>query len=319
MRRWDGLVESYLEVCEARGLSLESRRGIRGELDRFGSWLKRRRPKPHLEEVDGPILIEYLRRRKPFHAKTSVVAVASKLRCLGEYLVEQEVWKQNPMRWVRGPRLDPGGKLPGRIGTEHQRKLWEAAATQRTSYQKQLAIAVLSLLYGTGLRRGELERLDLEDWKREENRLEIDGRKSNCERSVPLSEGIGRCLEAYLPLRQNVLERWGTVAEKALLINREGKRLRAQSLGLLVHRLARRAQVPLVSLHQFRHSCASDLLENGASLPEVQQLMGHKRVDTTSRYLQIADAERARAVSQHPLNDYLKEVIAPQDNPCRSL
>jgi site-specific recombinase XerD len=163
-------------------------------------------------------------------------------------------------------------------------------------------------LYGTGLRRGELERLNLEDWKREEHLLAIDGRKTGCERSVPLSEEIGRCLEAYLPWRQNLLEQRGANGEKALLLNREGKRLSAQSLGLLVHRLARRAQVPLVSLHQFRHTCASDLLESGASLPEVQSLLGHKRVETTARYLHVADPERARAMSQHPLNDYLKDL-----------
>jgi integrase len=74
---------------------------------------------------------------------------------------------------------------------------------------------------------------------------------------------------------------------------------------LLVHRLAKSADVPLVSLHQFRHTCASDLLENGVSLPEVQQLLGHATVVTTTRYLQIADPERARAMKQHPLNDYL--------------
>jgi len=68
------------------------------------------------------------------------------------------------------------------------------------------------------------------------------------------------------------------------------------------------------SLHQFRHTCASDLLERGASLPEVQGLLGHKRVDTTSRYLHIADPERARAVSKHPLNDYLKELLAKQES-----
>ena len=62
--------------------------------------------------------------------------------------------------------------------------------------------------------------------------------------------------------------------------------------------MARRAQVPLVSLHQFRHTCASDLLESGASLPEVRQWLGHQRVETTSRYLQIADPERARAMIQ---------------------
>jgi site-specific recombinase XerD len=130
---------------------------------------------------------------------------------------------------------------------------------------------------------------------------------------VPLAEGIGRCLEAYVPYRQNQIERLGTQGEPAFLVDRRGKRLSAQSVGLLVHRLARRAQVPLVSLHQFRHTCASDLLENGASLTEVQHLLGHKGVDTTSRYLHVADPERARAMTKHPINDYLKKLLTKQD------
>ena len=79
-----------------------------------------------------------------------------------------------------------------------------------------------------------------------------------------------------------------------------------------MHRLARRANVPLVSLHQFRHTCAADLLENGVSLLEVQQMLGHATVQTTMRYLQIADPERARAVQRHPLNDYLSEVVGQE-------
>jgi site-specific recombinase XerD len=265
-----------------------------------------------LEAVDGQMLIQYLRRRTRFRSKATVSSIASKLRCCGEYLVAQGIWMQNPMRWVRGPKLNPGGKLPRRIGTEHLRQLWEAAPQQRGNYSQQLSVAVLSLLYGTGLRRGELERLDLEDWKREQSLIAIDGRKTGCERNVPVSEPMSRCLEAYLPLRHNLLERRGTVAERALLINRQGKRLSSQSLGLLVHRLAQKAKVPLVSLHQFRHTCASDLLENGASLTEVQVLLGHKSVETTSRYLHIAGPERAAAMSKHPLNDYLPALLATE-------
>ena len=188
------------------------------------------------------MMIAYIRNRTHFHAKTTVVSVASKLRCLGEYLVEQGAWRQNPMRWIKGPRLDPRGKLPRRIGAEHLGKIWEQAGKLQGRYQRQLAVAVLSLLYGTGLRRGELERLNLEDWRREENLLRVDGRKTGCERSVPLAEGIGRCLEAYAPYRQNQVERLGTQGEQAFLIDGRGQRLSAQSLGLLVHRLARRAQ-----------------------------------------------------------------------------
>jgi integrase/recombinase XerD len=312
MKQWDSVVDSYVAACEARGNSLATLGSIRDELDRCGCWLNRRRPKPRLEEVDGQLLIQYLRSRTRFRAKATVSSVVSKLRCFGEYLVHQRVWAQNPMRWVRGPRMDPRGKLPRRIGAEHLRQLWEAAPQQRGNYAQQLSVAVLSLLYGTGLRRGELERLNLGDWKGEESQLAIDGRKTGCERRVPVSEAIARCLEAYLPLRHNLLERRGTVAESALLINRQGKRLSAQSLGLLVHRLARKAKVPLVSLHQFRHTCASDLLENGASLMEVKGILGHKSVESTSRYLQVAGPERARAISKHPLNDYLPALLAQE-------
>ena len=314
MKQWDGLVDEYQRVCEARGLCPESLRSIRDELDRFGCWLKRRKPRPKLEEVDGQTLIAYLRQRTHFRAKSTVSSVASKLRCLGEFLVHQGIWLQNPMRWVRGPRLDPRGKLPRRIGASHLGKLWEASALQRGDYAKQLSVTILALLYGTGLRRGELERLNVQDWDREQNLLAVDGRKSARERSIPLSEPIARCLEAYLPLRHNLLERWNAVAEKALLVNRSGQRLSAQSIGLLIHRLARKVSVPLVTVHQFRHTCASDLLDNGASLPEVQTILGHKTVETTFRYLQISGPQRVQAMSKHPLNDYLQALITKPEN-----
>jgi len=305
MKRWDGMVDGYIRQCESRGLSEATVFGLRRELDRWGCWLKRRRPKPNLEEVDGQVLIDYIRSRTRFHAKTTVASVTSKMRLMGEYLVREGVWRKNPMRWIKGPRLDPRGRMPKRIGQEHLKKIWEASSQNRNGYQQHLSIAVLALLYGTGLRRGELERLDLEHWKREEGILKIDGRKTGQERSVPVSEGIWRCLEAYLPLRQNLLERRGVCRERALFLNRSGVRMSSQSLGLMVHRLAKRAAVPLVSLHQFRHTCASDLLESGVSLPEVQQMLGHATVVTTTRYLQIADPERALAMKKHPLNDYL--------------
>ena len=206
---------------------------------------------------------------------------------------------------VQGPRLDPRGRLPRRIGKEHLAELWGATRQHRSEYQRQMALAILALLYGTGLRRGELERLNIGDWRREEGVLVIDGRKTGEERSVPVSDGIWRCLEAYLPLRHNVLEAHGRVQERALLVNREGQRMKAEHLSRLVHRLSRAAGVPLVSLHQFRHTCASDLLEGGVRLPEVQAILGHATVATTMRYLQVADPARAEAMKCHPLNEYL--------------
>lgn len=313
MKRWDSLVDSYEAMNAQRGLASGTISSIREELERCGCWLRRRKPKPRLEEVDGQLLIKYLKWRTPFKAKTTVASVVSKLRCFGEYLVQQGVWQHNPMRWVKGPRLDPRGKLPRRITGEHLRKLWETAATQRGRYRQQLLVAALSLLYGTGLRRGELERLNVGDWKREQNLLTVDGRKSGCERNVPVTEPMARCLEAYLPLRHNLLEQRGDRSEPALLLNHKGQRLKATSLGIMIHRLARRAEIPLVTLHQFRHTCASDLLANGATAIQVKTLLGHQSLATTARYLHVAAPERAAAMGKHPLNDYLKELLTQKD------
>jgi integrase/recombinase XerD len=305
MKRWDGMVEGYLKRCEQRGLSECTRYMILRECERLGCWLKRRRPKVVLEEVSGEMLVEYVKKSTQFNARATVVSVVSRVRCLGDYLLEEGVWTKNPMRWVRGPKLDPRGRLPRRIGKGELVKLWDATGVRRSQYQQHVAMAVLALLHGTGLRRGELERLDLEDWKREEGVLVIDGRKTGRERAVPVSEGMWRCVEAYLPRRHNLLEKVGRLEEKALLVSQKGTRMQGIGVALMLRRLAVAAGIGRVTPHQFRHTCASDLLESGVSLPAVKEVLGHACVTTTVRYLQVADPARAAAVERHPLNDYL--------------
>ncbi len=114
-----------------------------------------------------------------------------------------------------------------------------------------------------------------------------------------------KCLEVYLPLRHNQLEAAGLVGERALLVSRTGQRLSGASISNRVHAISRSAQVPLHSLHQFRHSCASDLLEAGVHLAEVQKMLGHCGVSTTVRYVHIADPQRRAAIELHPINQWI--------------
>ena len=74
--------------------------------------------------------------------------------------------------------------------------------------------------------------------------------------------------------------------------------------------MARHAGVSLHSLHQFRHTCASDLLEAGVRLPEVQRILGHQGIATTVRYVHIADPQRRAAMARHPINDWLSTEAA---------
>jgi len=305
MRRWDSLVDAFIKEYEARGVTEDYITHVQRELERWGNWLKRRRPKPRLEEISADLHVRYIQERTAFRAKATVYGVLSKMRCFGDFLVREGVWIDNPLKWMQGPKLTPYHRMPKRIDGKDMKELWSAAATGRGHFQRHLGVTILSILYGTGLRRGELERLNVADWNREDGILRIDGQKTGQERSVPVPRIVYHCIETYLPHRQNHLIRKDRLHQPALFLNRQGGRLQASMVSLMVRNIARRAGVKLRSLHQFRHSCASDLLASGASLPEVQRILGHSSVATTMRYLHIADPERHAAMKMHPLNDWL--------------
>lgn len=306
MRRWDRLVERYIEEYGARGISAATVAHTQSRLERWGRWLKARRPRVAIEQIDAQLITLYIASCTSFRAKATVYGTLSTMRGFGDFLVREGLWTVNPLRWMKGPKVTPYSRLPRRIDREHMEAMWREAARRRGEFSAHLWITVLALLYGTGLRRGELERLEVEHFDRAEGTLRIDGRKTGRERCVPLPPMVLRCLEAYLPLRHNVLERTGQVGEEALLVTRRGERLTAHAISNGVHAVARRAGVPLGSLHQFRHTCASDLLEAGVHLAEVQRILGHAGVATTVRYVHIADPQRREAMRLHPLNHWLE-------------
>ena len=306
MRRWDGLVDRYLEDYAGRGWCPERVQAVRRELGQWGLWLKARRPRVRLEAVDAELIVRYVRERTAFRAKSTVNGVMCILRGYGDWLVQERIWKQNPLRWLQGPKLDPFARAPRRLAVSAMERLWQAAATARAPFQRHQSLAILALLYGLGLRRGEIARLNIDDWDEAEGLLLVDGRKTGWQRQLAAAELVERCLASYLPQRQNHLERHGLSNERALFLSREGTRLSPTALSAGMHRLARRAGVPLASLHQFRHTCASELLEAGVQLPQVKQLLGHQAIGTTVRYLQLSDPARRAAVGQHPLNDWLQ-------------
>lgn len=314
MDRWDRLVAAFMEEYAARGVAAKSVEQMRLELDRWGSWLKHRRPRPKLEALadDVDLIAGYVASRNAFRAKSTLSGHLSRLRQFGAYLVREQVWHRNPLKWMSGPRRDPRSPLPKRIGQKELTALFEAAATHSRPYYRHVTVVVLALLYGTGVRRGELARLDVCDWQSEEGLLTVDGRKTGRERRVPAPDVVWRYVESYLPVRHNLLERQGRLSETALLVNGRGERMTLTGLSRVVHRCAERAGVDLRSVHQFRHTCASNLLETGRSLPEVKELLGHQAIGTTIRYVHLSDPQRGEAVELHPLNGWLraKEEVA---------
>ncbi len=305
MRRWDSLVDQYIEEYCARGINPSTIANVRRELERLGSWLKRRRPKPKLETISSDLFIEYIKTRSAFKAKSTIYGTVSRMRGMGDFLVRQQVWPNNPLKWIQGPKVTPYHRMPKRISGQDMQLIWDAAANAGTPFQSQQWITVLALLYGTGIRRGELARLRLRDWSPTNNIITIDGRKTGLERNIPVPELVSQCINTYLPYRYNFLETRQRVNTDSLFVNREGVPITEASISSGIHRIAKRAGVKLHSLHQFRHTCASDLLESGVCMAQVQMLLGHQHLGTTMRYTHIADPKRHEAVACHPLNDWL--------------
>ena len=114
-------------------------------------------------------------------------------------------------------------------------------------------------------------------------------------------------LESYLPMRHNLLDRHQQLEERALLVSQAVMRLSGVRIGMMVHKLCKKAGIPVVTVHQFRHSCASDLIEGGTGLAQVQRILGHACIQSTCRYIQISAPERKEAMALHPINKILAD------------
>jgi integrase/recombinase XerC len=186
----------------------------------------------------------------------------------------------NPGRAVRAPRLDK--KLPGHLSEGDVREVFEFA--EREAAENTLAgarsLVILEMLYGSGLRLAELHGLDLGavDERMRQVRVLGKGRK---ERIVPVTESAVRALERYALRRAEVTDR----TAGPLLVNARGTRLSRRSIQSAVRRAFERAAGARgLSAHALRHTFATHLLERGADLLAVKELLGHVSLSTTQIY-----------------------------------
>lgn len=300
MKRWDSLKDRFMDVYESRGLRKRTVDAMSHEWDLWGCFLKNRRPRPKLGDVSVEMLTAYIDRRCKRLSKSTHRSVMSRMRVIGNFFVEEKIWQVNHLLWMQAPRVDSRHRLPCRVAKSALARIMEAAATCRFKFSRYLWPAMLGVFYGTGIRRGDLSRLDISCWDSENGLLLLDNSKGNRDQRVPLPPLAWQCLEAYLPRRQNILATHNIFHEQALFVTNKGTRVKPSGLSHGMKSITARADVE-ATLHQLRHSCASDLVANGATLPHVQKLLGHKSITTTMRYLHIAGPELAEAMKLHPI------------------
>jgi site-specific recombinase XerD len=231
--------------------------------------------------------------------------VISCLRCFGDYLVENGLWLQNPLRWITGPKLNNTRKIPKNYHRSDLQKIFEESFHSYYPHFRSLYPAIISLFYSTGIRKSELLNLDIDCWNSEEATIKVFASKTRRERVIPVPEVTRKCIESYLIKRNNLI-----VLKKknisALFVNKNCERVNGTQLLVQFKRIAKRAGVDKATIHMFRHSCATGLIEEGVPLPHVQRILGHASTISTFRYLEIASPERKKAMHKHPVNEILK-------------
>jgi len=222
-------------------------------------------------------------------SKPSIARTLAAVRSLYRWLAQEGVVEQNPAKLVSTPRLPK--KLPRVPTIEEMNFVLDGKMPEVASFPERDRL-LLELLYGCGIRNSELVGIDLDDISLSNQAILIRG-KGKKERYVPFGGSALAALSAYLPWRQQLLATFKkTTPAKgmpALLVNQRGGRLTTRSVGRIVKRIAvAKGLSPEVHPHTLRHAFGTHMLEEGADLRAIQELLGHERLATTERYTQLS-------------------------------
>ena len=273
-----------------RNLSHHTVRAYESDLAQFLAFAAGRLGRePLVDDFDHRLLRGFLaslyERRQ---ASSSSARKLAAVRTFARYLCREDLLEGNPGALVSVPKVER--RMPAHLAVDEVGALLAApdAATPLGLRDR----AILELFYASGLRLGELVGLDLEDLNLSGRMVRVLG-KGGKERIVPFNQAAADAVRAYLPARRELRsrDRAGGAAEP-LFVNYRGGRLSSRSVARMVQRRVNQAGAQRgISPHALRHSFATHLLERGADLRAIQELLGHARITTTQRYTHVSAAQ----------------------------
>jgi integrase/recombinase XerC len=277
----DKSIDSFLRSLREKNASVHTIKAYKRDLAEFASYVGSTK----FEEIDHVrvrgFLSELLDRGL---TKTSVARALAAVRSLYRWMAREGMVEQNPAALVATPRLPK--KLPRVPTLEEMNTVLDAGMPECAAFPERDQV-IFELLYGCGIRNSELIGINLDDIRYANEAILVRG-KGKKERYVPFGGSARATLQIYLPARSRVL------AEKkehtpALLINLRGGRLTTRSVGRIVKQIAvARGLPPDVHPHTLRHAFGTHMLEEGADLRAIQEMLGHQRLSTTQRYTQLS-------------------------------
>lgn len=249
-----------------------------------------------IDQIEEESIQSYLNRIRGELAESSVSRLIASIRGFHKFLIQESISKNNPAQY-----LSVGSKalrLPKTLSVEVINQVIDSINLSLPNASRDKLI--FEFLYGTGARISELVNTDIDDVDFETNVVKIRFGKGSKQRIVPLGKSLKMAIENYLTRSRNSLVNLKRPSA-ALILNAKGSRLTRQSIWQVVNKVAMNNKIEDLSPHSLRHAFATHLLEGGADVRVVQELLGHSSVNTTQIYTHIT-VERLREVfaETHP-------------------
>jgi integrase/recombinase XerC len=273
----DRHIDSFLSHLEVvRHLSPHTISSYRRDLDSFFTFLKEKNDS--WEEVQDHQVRGFVaqERRRGLSAR-SIQRALSSIRSFFNYLLDEEVVETNPAANISSPKS--AQLLPKALDTDLVKRLLDFKPQGDIEIRDK---AMVELLYSSGLRLSELCGLNMDSISIKERSCRVVG-KGNKTRDLPVGEKAIQSLRDWLLVRENI----SSDTNKALFLNKNGKRISTRSVQLRLERLSKKRGLPMVNPHMLRHSFASHILESSGDLRAVQEMLGHSDIGTTQIYTKL--------------------------------
>ena len=284
VRQW---IETFIETMSAeKGFSSHTCRAYRKDLEQFSDYLEQEiqtETRPDIDAVDGLMLRSYLGFLHDKHEKTTIARKLSALRSFFRFLVRRGLIDRNPGEAVLTPKR--GQPVPNYLPIDETFRLLDGIKGDSLLGLRNRAI--LETLYSTGLRVGELVGMDVQDVDFDTCLVRVLG-KGNKERLSPVGKKALHCIRVYLDGRSQG-RAMRHMCQEPLFLNKLGGRLSARSVQRLLEKAIRElGLIRPITPHGLRHTFATHMLDAGADLRMVQELLGHASLTTTQRYTHVS-------------------------------
>ena len=294
----DTFLEDYITILRVeKNLSPKSIEAYKRDLTRYIDFLEEEKDINNLEEISPKHIRGFIRVLNDAHlAPASITRAFSSIRSYHSFLSGENLVQQNPSQLLDAPK--PSRKLPVVLAVEEVNRILGVIDTAKPLGRRDLAI--LEVLYSAGVRVSELCDLRMIDLVLDSDMIRVMG-KGNKERFVPIGPRAQECINNYLKFDRATLSKKDKNLGK-IFLSRNGRPLTRMTVNIILKKWAQVSGLKKkVSPHTFRHSFATHLLEGGADLRVVQEMLGHVDISTTQIYYDM-DREHLKEVhrSFHP-------------------